>query len=43
VAIRVMIDDPAQEEAMTKELRDTFTVVYHGKDELKNMPRKRAV
>jgi len=43
VAIRVMIDDAVQEEAMTKALGETFTVVYHGKDELKNMPSKRAV
>ncbi|OGR01684.1 MAG: hypothetical protein A2505_09065 [Deltaproteobacteria bacterium RIFOXYD12_FULL_55_16] len=43
VAIRVMIDNPAQEETLIRELRETFTVVYYGKDELKNMPRKRAV
>lgn len=43
VAIRVMINNAVEEEAMIKELQETFVVVYHGKDELKNMPHKRAV
>ena len=42
VAIRVMADD-SKAEQMTKELKESFSVVYHGRDELKNMPRKRAV
>jgi len=43
VAIRVMTEDAAKSEEMTKDLMANFTVVYHGKDELKNLPRKRAV
>lgn len=39
VAVRVMINDAGQEEAMTRELRETFAVVYHGKDELKKTCR----
>ncbi len=41
VAIRVTVDDEAMGEEMTKNLKESFTVVYCGKDELKNLPRKR--
>ncbi|MGV1098419.1 CBS and ACT domain-containing protein [Thiovibrio sp. JS02] len=43
VAIRVISDDEAKAEQVTKNLKESFTVVYCGKDELKNLPRKRAV
>lgn len=42
VAVRVLIEDEAKTEQMTRELREKFTVVYQGKDELKNLPRKPA-
>ncbi|HCC54765.1 MAG TPA: hypothetical protein DEQ20_07570 [Desulfobulbaceae bacterium] len=43
VAVRVMIDNDEQKETMIKELRETFSVVYHAEDELKNVPNKRCV
>jgi len=43
VAVRVSVEDDAKAEQMTRELQEKFTVVYQGKDELKDLPRKRAV
>jgi len=40
VAIRVTVEDAAREEALVKELQENFIVVFHGRDELKNMPRR---
>ncbi|MFZ5774216.1 MAG: CBS and ACT domain-containing protein [Thermodesulfobacteriota bacterium] len=40
VAIRVMVDD-AKADEMTKEMKESFAMVYQMRDELKNLPRKR--
>lgn len=41
VAIRITVDDESIAEHLAKELSSKYTVVYHGKDELKNLPRKK--
>jgi acetoin utilization protein AcuB len=43
VAVRVLAEDAVRAEEMNKALREQFTVVYQARDELKNLPRKRAV
>lgn len=41
VAIRIIVDDEKDAEHLTEELSSKYTVVYHGKDELKDLPRKK--
>jgi len=42
VSIRISVDDPAKGEALKQELSGNFTVVYHGIDNLKDRPRRKA-
>lgn len=41
VAIRIMVDDPKAIDKVTKVLNDNFEVVFHGQDELKNLPKRK--
>jgi acetoin utilization protein AcuB len=41
VSIRIMVDDPKAIDKVTKVLNDNFEVVFHGQDELKNLPKRR--
>jgi acetoin utilization protein AcuB len=40
VSIRVTTEDENLTDELTKTLKKKFTVVYHGKDELKDLPHK---
>lgn len=42
VAVRVLLEDAAKAEEMIGDLREKFSMVYQGRDELKNLPRKKA-
>lgn len=42
VAIRIVVDDEGAEEKLAQELTSKYTVVYHGRDELKDLPRKKS-
>lgn len=41
VAIRVTQPNPAKAEELSRNLADKFTVVFHAKDELENLPKKK--
>jgi acetoin utilization protein AcuB len=40
VTIRVTVSNEDQVDELTRQLSDNFQVVYHGRDELKNLPTK---
>ena len=40
VAVRLMVDDDSVAEAITNDIKNNFTVVYSGKDEVKDLPHK---
>ncbi|MEJ2032941.1 MAG: CBS and ACT domain-containing protein [Deltaproteobacteria bacterium] len=40
VAIRITAESDEQIDALTKRLSESYQIVYHGRDELKNLPRK---
>ena len=42
VAVRVLPEDPATAEALPQILAENFEVIYHAKDELKNLPKKKS-
>lgn len=40
VTIRITAESDEQIDALTKRLSESYQIVYHGRDELKNLPRK---